>query len=129
LSFTDPLREAIDNAVDHGTNFCTQGNVEFQIKLGRKGILGVVSQESPGLTSEQIEKALTCERDELIRGTELTGIRGMGLLCYRHEENARVGFDLYTEDSPIFRIIVLETRKRLYEEGLIRKGIITSHNG
>lgn len=105
--FVGTLKEAIGNAVEHGTNFCTQGTVKVQTWTGERGLLGVVSQKTPGLTQEQIDG------EPLIQGTRRTETRGRGLSCYKYSKHPEVGFELYTEQSPIFRVIILETRQEL----------------
>lgn len=117
--FNDPFFEAIQNAIEHGTDFCTKGNVEVHCKTGTEGILAVISQPTPGLSMEKVDKALTCkEPGELTYEPRKGEIRGMGLACYHNSKNAQVWFEFPNEISPEFKVIILQTRKRLLETGL-----------
>lgn len=117
--FSNPFDEAIQNAIEHGTNFCQKGNIKVHGTTGTEGILAVISQPTPGLTREKVEKALTCEdAGELRYHPTPHEIRGMGLACFRNPENAQVWFEFSTEESPEFKVIILQTRKRLMETGL-----------
>ena len=117
--FSDPFFEAIQNAIEHGTNFCENGNVEVHCTTGTEGILAVISQPNPGLSSKKVEEALSCEdAGELLYHPTPDEIRGMGLACYRRAENAQVWFEFPAESAPEFKVIILQTRKRLEETEL-----------
>lgn len=116
--FSDPFFEAIQNAIEHGTNFCDSGNVEVHCTTGTEGILAVISQPAPGLTRRKVEAALTCkDAGELAYEPTPGEIRGMGLACYRNPENAQVWFEFANQQSPEFKVIILTTRKRLIATG------------
>ncbi|MFC1810376.1 hypothetical protein ACFLZH_02655 [Patescibacteria group bacterium] len=117
--FSDPFYEAIQNAIEHGTRFCEEGNVEVHCTTGTEGILAVISQPTPGLSMEKVKKAITCkEPGELTYEPRKEEIRGMGLACYHNSENAQVWFEFPNKVSPEFKVIILQTRKRLLETGL-----------
>lgn len=117
--FSDPFYEAIQNAIEHGTNFCENGNVEIHCTTGTEGILAVISQPNPGISIERVEEALTCEdAGELTYEPRSEEIRGMGLACYHSAENAQIWFEFPTASSPEFKVIILQTRKRLEATGL-----------
>ena len=104
--FWNTMAEGVMNAVEHGTNFCERGNVEVQTKIGKNGILAIISQCTPGLTKEQIEELLAKKP-----GSE--GNRGSGFARFAAPENGRIGFEYYSEASPIFKTIILETREEI----------------
>lgn len=117
--FSNPFYEAIQNAIEHGTNFCEKSNVQVHCTTGTEGILALISQPTQGLSREKVEEALTCkDTSELTYEPTPEEIRGMGLACYRNSENAQVWFEFPTESSPEFKVIILQTRKRLIETGL-----------
>lgn len=109
-SFTDTLIEAIANAIEYGTDFCTKGDVEIHIKIGSNGMLAVVSQPNPGITLETIFKHRPYDGQPFIIAEKHNGIRR-----FWNPRKARIWFEFYTEENQKFKAIILETRKNWEE--------------
>jgi hypothetical protein len=109
LAFGDTLIETLANAIEHGTHFCSDGNVNVVVTYGENGVLGIVSQPTPGITHQVALGNETLDINKASSG------RCKGLLSLRDTEFGapRVWFEFTTKDKPGFAAIILSTREQL----------------
>ncbi|MFC1647461.1 hypothetical protein ACFL10_00515, partial [Patescibacteria group bacterium] len=120
------VNEVLFNAIEHGTDFCERGTIDFLIKANRDAVFAVVKQPTPGITPEQLQELLRCQDiNQLLYFPEIPGVdcksigyaRGNGLAKLVNQQKPRVWFDLYTEKSPDFRVLILDTKKKAEADG------------
>lgn len=112
--FKPVFDEAVINAIEHGTHFCTSGNVEIRVFNGRNGILAIISQPTKGPSRKKIREAVkpkTMER--LATRTSATEIRGVGLKCFARGDKSRVWFERGKKKTEQFSVLILQTKNTL----------------
>ena len=106
-SFQTLLFEAVWNSIEHGTAFCSKGDVRLEIKKGVNGLLGMVFQSTPGPDHLQMQRLTTPFQwgETLTYRTELGDIRGHGFGIFRGSDS-EVGFES-EENPPSFKTLML----------------------
>ena len=109
------IREGVYNAIEHGTDYCRNGEVKVRFLGGEKGAVVFVEQRGKGFELKQMpDEQLEKYRSESARlqndGTRMTGRyglpyhRGCGLAVFSETRKAIIGSE---RDGEIFRLIVL----------------------
>lgn len=116
--------EALMNAIEHGSNYCRDGNVTLQFLGGERGALFLVEDSGKGAVLHQMSPAelevyyatagITyldgiktyddVRRGRILLRSPYSKVRGMGTPCFTVSENAFVGTERI-EDK--FRTIIL----------------------
>lgn len=86
------LSESRMNAVEHGTHYCTIGDVTVRGVLSRKGTLFCIIQSGPGPTTEQLDRLYQNTPSDDLRYSDGLLMRGNGFTKYVQAPGTEVNF-------------------------------------
>jgi len=108
-SVHDSLAEAVLNALEHGSDWGSEGEIVTEGTKGKSGLLFQVNQPLSGFTFEQWPK-YPPDIDAMTSSAHESG-RGHGILRFALDSTPWTWFEQIKEEGFVTRI--LETRRRL----------------
>jgi hypothetical protein len=124
-SFTPMLRpqefiyEQLVNALEHGSDWCTVGNVTFDVKVAVNGVLAIIEQPKPGSNFKQILEDVKRgkQKSDFLYYNSSGRRRGAGTwqVIQEHPQSPWIWDEELkgNEQGMKCRTIILETRERI----------------